>query len=191
MPQSTTTGVVVEIKADMEFLNAAGKAYKGTRFTYSDDRSGDIKAQKFHENVMKYSPEVAKGLNTLVKDDEFTMVKEKKDGSDFWNAISISKGRDTGVVNTAQAQAAPAAAAGKGHSKPYVSTYETKEERAIRQRLIVAQSSLTTAINCLSDKDKLSEKKVFATAENIFQWVMDHKEEKAVADDEVEMGELD
>ena len=52
MPQSTTTGVVVEIKADMEFLNAAGKAYKGTRFTYSDDRSGDIKAQKFHEKYI-------------------------------------------------------------------------------------------------------------------------------------------
>ena len=137
MPQSTTTGVVVEIKADMEFLNAAGKAYKGTRFTYSDDRSGDIKAQKFHENVMKYSPEVAKGLNTLVKDDEFTMVKEKKEGSDFWNAISISKGRDTGVV----------------------------------------------------DKDKLSEKKVFATAENIFQWVMNHKEE-VVDGNDVEMGEM-
>lgn len=189
MPQSTTTGVVVEVKKDMEFTNAAGKAYKGVRFTYSDDKSGDIKAQKFHENVMKYSPEVARGLNSLVKDDEFTMVKEKKEGSDFWNAISITKGRDTGVVNNASA--APAAAAGKGHSKPYVSTYETKEERAIRQRLIVAQSSLTTAINCLSDKDKLSEKKVFATAENIFQWVMNHKEEKAVADDEVEMGELD
>ena len=184
MPQSTTTGVVVEIKADMEFLNAAGKAYKGTRFTYSDDRSGDIKAQKFHENVMKYSPEVAKGLNTLVKDDEFTMVKEKKDGSDFWNAISISKGRDTGVVNTAAPTAGKAAP-----TKPVVSTYETKEERAIRQRLIVAQSSLSTAIGCLSDKDKLSEKKVFATAENIFQWVMNHKEE-VVDGNDVEMGEM-
>jgi hypothetical protein len=184
MPQSTTTGVVVEIKADMEFLNAAGKAYKGTRFTYSDDRSGDIKAQKFHENVMKYSPEVAKGLNTLVKDDEFTMVKEKKEGSDFWNAISISKGRDTGVVNTAAPTAGKAAP-----TKPFVSTYETKEERAIRQRLIVAQSSLSTAIGCLSDKDKLSEKKVFATAENIFQWVMTHKEE-VVDGNDVEMGEM-
>ena len=185
MPQSTTTGVVVEIKADMEFLNAAGKAYKGTRFTYSDDRSGDIKAQKFHENVMKYSPEVAKGLNTLVKDDEFTMVKEKKDGSDFWNAISISKGRDTGVVNTAATPTAGKAAP----TKPFVSTYETKEERAIRQRLIVAQSSLTAAINCLSEKDKLIEKKVFNTAQNIFQWVMDHGDAPQ-ANDEVEMGEM-
>ena len=106
MPQSISTGIVVEIKKDMEFTNAAGKSYKGVRFTYSDDKTGDIKAQKFHENVMKYSPEVAKGINTLVKDDEFTMVKEKKDGSDFWNAISITKGRDTGVVNTAAPQAA-------------------------------------------------------------------------------------
>ena len=89
MPQSVSTGIVVEIKKDMEFTNAAGKTYKGVRFTYSDDKTGDIKAQKFHENVMKYSPDVAKGINNLVKDDEFTMVKEKKDGSDFWNAISI------------------------------------------------------------------------------------------------------
>ena len=185
MPQSISTGIVVEIKKDMEFTNAAGKTYKGVRFTYSDDKTGDIKAQKFHENVMKYSPEVAKGINTLVKDDEFTMIKEKKEGSDFWNAISITKGRDTGVVNTAAPQAA-----GKSAAKPYVSTYETKEERAIRQRLIVAQSSLSTAIGCLSDKEKLNEKKVFATAENIFQWVMNHKEEDATTADEVEMGEM-
>ena len=72
MPQSISTGIVVEIKKDMEFTNAAGKTYKGVRFTYSDDKTGDIKAQKFHENVMKYSPEVAKGINTLVKDDEFS-----------------------------------------------------------------------------------------------------------------------
>tara|TARA_R110000803_G_scaffold176636_1_gene239042 strand:+ start:1829 stop:2389 length:561 start_codon:yes stop_codon:yes gene_type:complete len=185
MPQSVSTGIVVEIKKDMEFTNAAGKTYKGVRFTYSDDKTGDIKAQKFHENVMKYSPDVAKGINTLVKDDEFTMVKEKKDGSDFWNAISINKGRDTGVVNNAVVPQV----AGKAAAKPFVSTYETPIERAIRQRLIVAQSSLSTAIGCLSEKDKLNEKKVFATAENIFQWVMNHKEETKV-DDEVEMGEM-
>ena len=185
MPQSVSTGIVVEIKKDMEFTNAAGKTYKGVRFTYSDDKTGDIKAQKFHENVMKYSPDVARGLNTLVKDDEFTMVKEKKEGSDFWNAISINKGRDTGVVNNAVAPQV----VGNAAAKPFVSTYETPIERAIRQRLIVAQSSLSTAIGCLSEKDKLNEKKVFNTAENIFQWVMDHGDAPQ-ANDEVEMGEM-
>ena len=88
------------------------------------------------------------------------------------------------MVNTAAPTAGKAAP-----TKTFVSTYETKEERAIRQRLIVAQSSLSTAIGCLSDKDKLSEKKVFATAENIFQWVMTHKEE-VVDGNDVEMGEM-
>jgi len=187
MAHMTITGTVVEIKKDMEFLNQSGKSYRGVRFTYSDDASGEIKAQKFHENVMKFTPDVARGINTLANGDEFTMIKEKKEGSEFWNATGITKGRDTGVVNMATAPtAAPAAASGKGHSKPYVSTYETKEERAIRQRLIVAQSSLTTALNCLNEKDKHNEKKVFATAENIFNWVMDHKEEVVEADGEIE-----
>jgi len=55
------------------------------------------------------------------------------------------------------------------------STYETPEERALRQRMIVRQSSLSNAIDTLSvnpGKDKLQIADVLQVATDYFDWVM-------------------
>ena len=56
------------------------------------------------------------------------------------------------------------------------STYETPEERALRQRMIVRQSSLSNAIDTLSvnpGKDKLQVEDVLQVAGTYFDWVME------------------
>jgi hypothetical protein len=65
--------------------------------------------------------------------------------------------------------------ANKGSPTPK-STYETPEERAIRQRMIVRQSSLSNAIQTLSvnpGKDKIQFVDVIQLATDYFNWVME------------------
>lgn len=65
------------------------------------------------------------------------------------------------------------------------STYETPEERALRQRMIVKQSSITSAISTLSvniGKDKLAVEEVLKTAERYFNYVMDKTDSKLMSD---------
>ena len=155
---TTVTGVVIEVKKDVTFTKAAGGEYKGIRFTYVDDKDGEIRSQKFHENVSKYSPDVMSGLNVLEKDDAFTMHKEKKDGSEFWNATSLTKGKVAGSSPTTN---------NSRSATPYVKpTYETPEERAYKQHMITRSVALGQAVvfnaggkivNVLKDATKFEE----------------------------------
>lgn len=186
--KTVVTGVVIEVKKDCTFQKAQGGGeYKGTRFTYVDNKDGEIRSQKFHENVMKYSPDVASGLNTLVKDDEFTMVKEKKDGSDFWNATSLSKGLDTGVDNSF-AEPVGNKANSRSASTYVKPTYETPEERAHKQFMITRSVALGQAVILAGGKGTV--KAILKNATEFEDWMNRDAASDADVNGEVEVSEV-
>lgn len=91
---------------------------------------------------------------------EITTTKNDKDFTEWSSATPV-----------AAAQAAPKSA---GTSTPTRSTYETPEERAVKQRLIVRQSSLAQALVYTANQDRQGEDGVQAVldlAERFTEWV--------------------
>jgi len=91
----------------------------------------------------------------------FTTLSTASGGS-VWDVTVVKNDKGyndwtTCVPSTGAAEASPAAAATKANPTPR-STYETPEERAQRQVLIVRQSSLSSAIATLAVGAKLAPK---------------------------------
>ncbi len=78
----------------------------------------------------------AEAFKTLVnaKPGETYSIKSVKNDKNFWDWVSVERG-----------EVAAAVAANKPNATPR-STYETPEERALRQKLIIRQSSISSAI---------------------------------------------
>lgn len=121
-----------------------GKTYGQLTVTYrSNGKIAEKKLMSFtNPNVFKHFEKAQKGDNVDV-----TSVKNEKTG--FWDWIAIGKG-DANVAQ--QTSSAPQATRVTG------SNYETKEERAIKQRYIIRQSSLANAISALAIGAKSSPK---------------------------------
>ena len=126
---------IVIVKAGAEVNK--GK-YKEFDLAYKKD--GKIEGKKFLS--FKY-PEVYNALLNSKEGDEFDVSTEKVDNFWQWTKLSASQG---GVEAPVQ-QAVPAARSSVG--RVVGSTYETPEERAKKQKYIVRQSSLTTALDFL------------------------------------------
>lgn len=93
---------------------------------------------------------------------EVTVVKNAQGYNDWTSVVSSQAG----------AESAPAAPAGKTSPAPTKSTYETPEERAQRQVLIVKQSSLSAAVSTLSVGAKaVKPADVIALAQEYTDWV--------------------
>ena len=105
-----------------------------------------------HENITKYNKEAAVCLGSLTAGDDFIMVKEKE--GEFWNVKSIRKDDGSTVSNVADnskaATSTGSTRVGAVSTAPRTSTYETPEERAIKQVYIVRQSSISASINFLN-----------------------------------------
>jgi hypothetical protein len=139
-------GVVISVEFDVQVAKKDGGAYPGARFTYRDEQ-GKVAERGFHNNTFKYNASLKTQLSNLNPNDKFIMEMEKE--GEFWNVKSV-------VVDVGQGIAlAPVNAAGKAvpHASPK-STYETPEERARKQILIVRQSSFTSAMTLLGTKAK-------------------------------------
>lgn len=101
------------------------------------------------------SKEVWPVITKAKKGDTFSIDREK-DAKGYWNWTNIAK-QDGVVVKEAS----------KSPTKP---SYETPEERAARQVLIVRQSSLSSAVALLGPKTKVEE--VLKTADIFVNYVM-------------------
>ena len=98
---------------------------------------------------------------------EITRVKE----GEYWQwSAAVLQGDDGGGTNMTQS----VSNASKPSASPK-STYETPEERASRQRMIVRQSSISNAIETLKvEKKAVDTKDVIKVAQQYFDWVMDN-----------------
>lgn len=149
---------IVEVTKD-EKTNAQGRTYSQLTVLYK--YNGQISEKK----LMSFSnPAVFKAIEGLSKGDQIdvTSVKNEKTGYRDWTAVN------QGGSQPATASSTPAAA-----TRVTGSNYETKEERQVKQRYIVRQSSLTNAINSLSigAKSALSASDVISLAKQYEEFV--------------------
>lgn len=137
-----------------------GRTYQSMEVTYKDEQ-GKVNNKK----LMSFSnPGVFKHISGLAKGDSVN-VNTEKDQNGYWQWTSINEG---GAPQMAQQSAAAPATRVTG------SNYETKEERAARQVLIVKQSSLSTAVAALAvgAKSAPTASDVIAYAKQLEEYVM-------------------
>lgn len=151
----------------IEVLNVAKTTRPGSKpgssfgqldVAYKNLDDGKVSAKKVMSfGDWKNAYEVLQSANP---NETFTVKNEKK--GDYWVWTEVSKGAAEGATNTNNktAQAAPK------------STYETPEERARRQVLIVRQSSLSAAVDTLkTDKAAADGEAVVKLAEYYVDFV--------------------
>lgn len=134
-----------------------GRSYQSLEVTYKgvDGKVGNKKLMSFtNPTVFKAAQEWSKG--TVVD------VTTQKDDQGYWQWTGLG----TGESQVAQSPSAAPATRVTG------SNYETKEERAERQKLIVRQSSLSNAIAILTVGAKeIKKEQVLALASELNDWV--------------------
>lgn len=135
-----------------------GRSYQSLEVTYKgvDGKVGNKKLMSFtNPTVFKAAQEWSKG--TVVD------VTTQKDDQGYWQWTGLG----TGESQVAQSPSAAAPA-----TRVTGSNYETKEERAERQKLIVRQSSLSNAISILTVGAKeIKKEQVLALASELNDWV--------------------
>jgi hypothetical protein len=150
---------------DVEWVGSGAKKYGKAKVTHVGD-----KGEKTQYLVSFKNPEVFKKVQELVG--QTVEVDLKKDG-DFWQWVSIQ--------GTTANSSGPTANATAPVSRVSGSNYETKEERAARQVLIVKQSSLSAAVATLTPgaKAALDPTAVKDLAQTYTDWVFEKAEDKS------------
>ena len=153
-----------------------GKDYKFIEVTYKN-LSFDGKTES--KKIMPFgSKEVMATLEGSSAGDVFTILREK-DNDGYWQWVGIAEG-DVTIEKTGTT--APAGAAPTKAATPAKSTFETPEERAIKQVYIVRQSSISAAIDTLkTDKKNPSKEEVVELARYYESYVFGQLEKVAVA----------
>ena len=154
-----------------------GKTYVQLDVAYKNlTREGKIEGKK----IMPFqNPDVHANLQkaTMGQVFEVTTVKE----GEYWqwsNVQEVAKGSNM----EPQTSAASSGYASKGTPSPK-STYETPEERAARQRLIVRQSCLSNAVETLKvDKTGVDPTEALKLAERYVGWVFGEEAKVDVPD---------
>ena len=124
------------------------------------------------------NPAVFKAFENANAGDEINVKSEKV--GDYWNWTGLlSEGETT--QHTTMQTSSPA-------TKPTGSTYETKEERALKQRYIVKQSSISAAVAILTvgAKSAPTIKDVIALADEFVDYVFADDTKKLTADFDVD-----
>ena len=137
-------GKVVTVEMNIEIQKKDGSVYPGSRLTFRD-ANGKIQEQAMHANVLKFNPSIKAVLPTLNPGDDIVVVKEKK--GDYWNVVGIKRADANSVTNDSPSIGS---ASKPNQTVPAKGNWETPEERAMRQVLIVRQSSLSSAVSCLT-----------------------------------------
>ena len=131
---------VISVDAPQTVPTKNGKSYQFIEVAYKKD--GKIEGKKIMSFV---NPAVFKAVQNMEVGKDYTITTEKGEanaaGQSFWQWTAVDSGASTGAT-------APTTAAVSTGTKS-VSNYETKEERADRQQLIIRQSSLANAIALL------------------------------------------
>lgn len=156
----------VEIKnVNVEWVGAGAKKYGKAVIEYT--YNGESRRQ----NVMSFSnPAVFKQVQELTGQTVEVEVGKNDKGYSEWRSIQVATGN---------APVAGATATATGNTRVSGSNYETKEERAARQVLIVKQSSLSAAVATLTPgaKAALDPKVVTDLAQEFADWVFAQKED--------------
>lgn len=157
----------IKIKnVDVETVSGGKNSYEVAEVFYDTDK---YKNQAF--KVMSFvNPSVFATIKKAQKGDTFNVeVTKNAKGYNQWNSITPADG-PSDDAGSGTLPSRPAAQSTVNRS------FETAEERADRQRLIVRQSSLAQAIQFTMSghkKDDVNEDEVLALAERFTDWVFE------------------
>lgn len=161
-------GVLVQVRinnVNVEWVEQGlGKKYGKAAVDYT--YNGEARKQ----NVMSFSnPDVFKKVQELTGQTVEIKVGKNDKGYSEWRSVVVVAGESSSGSSHSQASTAPSVARVSG------SNYETKEERAARQVLIVKQSSLSAAVSSLTPgaKTALDQKDVLERAQVYADWVFE------------------
>lgn len=158
---SIKSGKVVSVKFDVPTEKQAGGSYPAWQLILALS-NGKIESIVKHMNSLKYNAGLRTSLEALVPGDDVNVHLEKK--GDFLEVTAVTKGSEV-PVSTSDSKVKVAG-----------SNYETKEERAARQRLIVRQSSLSSAIEVYKGADN-SIDEILSIADKFTDWVFEVSKE--------------
>jgi len=145
---------IVDVGAPNTHAAKNGRSYQSIEVTYKDEQ-GQVKNKK----LMSFSnPSVFNHIKGLAKGDQINL-RTEKDAAGYWQWTGIG---DDAPAGTAQTKPATG-------GRVTGSNYETKEERAARQILIVRQSSLSSAVELLGTGKSVAD--VIATAKQFEAYV--------------------
>ena len=146
---------IIDVGAPNTHAAKNGRSYQSIEVTYKDDQ-GQVKNKK----LMSFSnPSVFNHIKDLTKGDQINL-RTEKDAAGYWQWIGI-EGDKTVATETKTTPQTGGRVTG--------SNYETKEERAARQVLIVRQSSLSSAVELLGPGKSIEE--VLAVAKQFEDYV--------------------
>lgn len=174
---------VTIVDVEVNSVTKGKNSYKIAEVVYA---SGD--GQKKTQKIVDFAnPSVFAVVSKAVKGNVFDVTVTKNDaGFNQWSSIAAEGEAPVGDAPRASAPA-PAASSnrstGAAPAAPVRSTYETAEERAVRQRLIVRQSSITAAVAILThaNKSAITSEEVLTLAEEVTNWVFEEKQFKLEA----------
>jgi len=141
-----------------------GRNYQSVEITYKNSQ-GQAQSKK----LMSFAnPDVFKATQEWSKGDVIE-VATQKDAKGYWQWTGLGAEAAAAVESIAPGSSKPSTTRVTG------SNYETKEERAVRQVMIVRQSSISNAINALSvgGDSALSSSKVIKLAKEFEVYVLD------------------
>ena len=154
------------IDVEIEAVQKGKNTYHKAEILY--DTNGNKQSFKVIDFA---SPAVYKTISKATKGDMFDVEVTKNDaGFNQWVSCVPTDG--SGLSESTSANKSPSSG---NAPAARASTYETADERATRQRLIVRQSSLTAALGILSpgSKGPLDVQVVKALAEELTDWVFE------------------
>jgi len=154
---------VIDVGQPNTHATKNGRSYQSMEVTYKND-SGQVQSKK----LMSFSnPDVFKQAKDWQKGDTVD-INTQKDDNGYWQWISI------GADAIAQASSSTSNTSSKT-TRVTGSNYETKEERAQRQVMIVRQSSISSAISALTAEGKRpSVADILGMAKEFENYVMDN-----------------
>ena len=152
-------GTVISVSLSTKVAKQGGGTYDAWELVYRTPEN-EVKQLAKPVQSLKFTKGLKEGLAALATNDEFVAIMEKN-AKDYWEVLEIVKGSPStearpvketaissvpGVERPVQPQRAVNRVTG--------STYETPEERAKKQVVIVRQSSVSNAIALLVATNK-------------------------------------
>ena len=154
------TGIVVNKSLNTQIPKTGGGSYEGWELGYKDLVTQEIKSIRKPSQSLKQVAGLREALEELTPGDKFVCSMEKV--GQYWEIKGLTKGE--------LATPLPTRKAWNNAAKPN-REYETSEERALRQRLIVRQSSITSAIASIGEGKVKDAQAVLALAAQYENWV--------------------
>lgn len=136
---------IIDVSQPTTSTTKNGRQYQTIEVTYKGN-DGKVANKK----LMSFSnPDVFRQAQTWEKGDVVNVATEKDDAG-YWQWTKILADGEEAPAPTSQSVGASSPKATTNTTRVTGSNYETKEERALRQLMIVRQSSLSNAVATLA-----------------------------------------